>query len=201
MYVLEYLIYHLKPFGVRNTLSGTAPPPPDRDLNATPWPGPTDEDERKKKEAEAEEKRKEEELKKQLEEDEAKRKKAASEKKKDWKSSRTNSGQQILFIFHQALLSIFMSSLIKSNSKKKWPLFLVKPFATCTKGQYHFVFTFQFMFLNEIFFLFFYWFFIPSILVIVFPMSVWSVKKQMIIKSTWFSKILTWTSHLEWSTG
>lgn len=81
MYVLEYLIYHLKPFGVRNTLSGTAPPPPDRDLNATPWPGPTDEDERKKKEAEAEEKRKEEELKKQLEEDEAKRKKEASEKK------------------------------------------------------------------------------------------------------------------------
>jgi len=40
MYVMEYLIYHLKPFGVTNNLAGTAPPPPDFNLKATPWPGP-----------------------------------------------------------------------------------------------------------------------------------------------------------------
>ncbi|KAI9554896.1 hypothetical protein GHT06_020174 [Daphnia sinensis] len=42
MYVLEYLIYHLKPFGIQNNLQGTAAPPPDQDLKATPWSGPTD---------------------------------------------------------------------------------------------------------------------------------------------------------------
>ncbi|KZS07143.1 Glycoprotein-N-acetylgalactosamine 3-beta-galactosyltransferase 1 [Daphnia magna] len=40
MYVLDYLIYHLKPFGIRSNLQGTAAPPPDQDLKATPWPGP-----------------------------------------------------------------------------------------------------------------------------------------------------------------
>jgi hypothetical protein len=42
MYVLEYLIYHLKPFGIQNQLQGTAAPPPDHDLKATPWAGPSD---------------------------------------------------------------------------------------------------------------------------------------------------------------
>ena len=65
MYVLEYFIYHLKRFGIKNNLSGTAAPPPDRNLRATPWPGPTDEDEEKKKKAEALEKQKEEQLKKE----------------------------------------------------------------------------------------------------------------------------------------
>jgi len=41
MYVLDYLIYHLKPFGVDNKLQGTPAPPPDFDLKATPWPGPS----------------------------------------------------------------------------------------------------------------------------------------------------------------
>lgn len=49
MYVLDYLIYHLRPFGIANRLTGTAPPPPDKDLMATPWSGPTEEDERRKK--------------------------------------------------------------------------------------------------------------------------------------------------------
>ena len=40
MYILEYLIYHLKPFGINRNLIGTAAPPPDLDLKATPWPGP-----------------------------------------------------------------------------------------------------------------------------------------------------------------
>jgi len=40
MYVLDYLIYHLKPFGIANKLQGTPAPPPDIDLKATPWPGP-----------------------------------------------------------------------------------------------------------------------------------------------------------------
>lgn len=75
MYVLEYLIYHLKPFGIRNTLSGLPQPPPDFNLTATPWPGPTDEDEKRKKEAEALEKEKEEKLKKELEEDKKKKNK------------------------------------------------------------------------------------------------------------------------------
>lgn len=79
MYVLEYLIYHLKPFGLRNTLSGTAAPPPDRDGKQTPWPGPTDEDEERKKKAEELEKQKEAQLKKEEEEDEAKRKKDKKE--------------------------------------------------------------------------------------------------------------------------
>ena len=45
MYVLEYLIYHLRPFGIRNDLSGTAPPPPDYALMATPWSGPKENEE------------------------------------------------------------------------------------------------------------------------------------------------------------
>ena len=40
MYLFDYLIYHLRPFGITNRLTGTAPPPPDRPLTATPWPGP-----------------------------------------------------------------------------------------------------------------------------------------------------------------
>jgi hypothetical protein len=49
MYVLEYLIYHLKPFGIQNQLQGTAAPPPDHDLKATPWAGPSDWSENKNK--------------------------------------------------------------------------------------------------------------------------------------------------------
>lgn len=68
MYVLEYLIYHLKPFGVTSALRGTPAPPPDADGKATPWPGPTDEDERRKKEAEQRDKELEERLKREEEE-------------------------------------------------------------------------------------------------------------------------------------
>ena len=66
---MEYFIYHLRPFGIRNTLSGTAAPPPDRDLKATPWSGRRW---RKKKKAEALEKQKEEQLKKEMEKEKGK---------------------------------------------------------------------------------------------------------------------------------
>lgn len=41
MYVIEYLIYHVKLFGIRKGINkdGTPAPPPDSDLKATPWPG------------------------------------------------------------------------------------------------------------------------------------------------------------------
>ena len=42
MYVLDYLIYHLRPYGIGQSyqLGITPDPPPDFQLAATPWPGP-----------------------------------------------------------------------------------------------------------------------------------------------------------------
>lgn len=43
MYVLDYLIYHLKPYGIGRIfpIGITPAPPPDFELTATPWSGPT----------------------------------------------------------------------------------------------------------------------------------------------------------------
>ena len=76
MYVLDYLIYHLKPYGVNSKASGTPAPPPDKvnynfdsdklefillshlkDLKATPWPGPDSEKEETSKRSQEEAKK------------------------------------------------------------------------------------------------------------------------------------------------
>ena len=44
MYVLDFLIYHVKTFGISGPRTAATPaPPPDFDLKATPWTGPEDE--------------------------------------------------------------------------------------------------------------------------------------------------------------
>ena len=40
MYVLDYLIYHLKPFGISSRNVGLPSPPPDQNLTELPWKAP-----------------------------------------------------------------------------------------------------------------------------------------------------------------
>ncbi len=42
MYLFDYLIYQLRPFGVADQRPATPEPPPDVELTATPWTGPNE---------------------------------------------------------------------------------------------------------------------------------------------------------------
>lgn len=42
MYLFDYLIYQLQPFGVADQRPATPEPPPDVELTATPWTGPNE---------------------------------------------------------------------------------------------------------------------------------------------------------------